>query len=314
MVVGGPAGEAAFPCSELEGFLAVELGVAHELVHAFGEALRGFAGAVGFGVVGRSDDESNFAASGALGERSGEFGEAAVAELFVDFGDFAGEAGVAVAENFEGVGDGFQDAMWRFVKNDGAILDAEAFESAAAFTTARGEEAGKEEFLVGHAGGGERGERGGRSRNGNDGNAMADAKGNETMAGVGDEGHTGVADESDSCALFEGEDEFGSASEFVVFVVADEGLVNVVVGEELLCVARVFAGDLVDFFQDAEGAQRDVLEIADGGADEIEAADGGAWRVALREFRVIGGLICGFRGHEASVARGGEAVGREWQE
>jgi len=59
-----------------------------------------------------------------------------------------------------------------------------------------------------------------------------------------------------------------------VFVVTDQGLVNVVLGEKLLRVAGVFAGDLIDFLEDADGAKGDVFEVADGGADEIEAAAG----------------------------------------
>jgi len=50
-------------------------------------------------------------------------------------------------------------------------------------------------------------------------------------------------------------------------VVADERLANLVMVEEFLRVARVFAGDLVDFFEDAQGAEGDVLKIANGGAD-----------------------------------------------
>ena len=41
--------------------------------------------------------------------------------------------------------------------------------------------------------------------------------------------------------------------------------------EELLGLARVFARNFVDRTQNAEGAQGDVLEVADGSGDEIEA-------------------------------------------
>jgi len=84
------------------------------------------------------------------------------------------------------------------------------------------------------------------------------------MAGIGDERHACVADESDACALLEGKDEFRSAESVHVFMVADERLANVVVGEELLGVAGVLAGDLVHFLEDAEGTESDVFEIADG--------------------------------------------------
>jgi hypothetical protein len=101
---------------------------------------------------------------------------------------------------------------------------------------------------------------------------VSETQGDEPVAGIRDERHSGVADESDFRSLLEGEDEFGGASEFIVFVVADERLANVIMGEELLGVAGVLAGDLVDFLEGAEGAKSDVFEIADGGADEIEAA------------------------------------------
>jgi hypothetical protein len=59
-----------------------------------------------------------------------------------------------------------------------------------------------------------------------------------------------------------------------VLVIADEGLANFVVVEEFLSVACVFAGNLIDFLEDADGAEGDVFEIADGGADEVQAAQG----------------------------------------
>jgi hypothetical protein len=57
-----------------------------------------------------------------------------------------------------------------------------------------------------------------------------------------------------------------------VLVIADKRLLDFVMGEELLRVAGVFAGDLVGFLEDAEGAESNVLQIADGRADKIEAA------------------------------------------
>jgi putative FmdB family regulatory protein len=114
---------------------------------------------------------------------------------------------------------------------------------------------------------------------------VAETKRDETVAGVGDERHAGVADEGDFRALLEGQDEFGGTSQFIVLMVADKRLTNVVVGKELLGVTSIFAGDLVHFLEDAEGAEGDVFEIADGGADEIEAA-GSAGSVFRRRLHV----------------------------
>jgi len=100
------------------------------------------------------------------------------------------------------------------------------------------------------------------------------AQGDEAIARVADERHAGVTDEGDLGALLHGDDEFGGAGHFVVFVIADEGFADFIMGEEFLRVAGVFAGDLVGFFEDAKSAEGDVLEVADGGADEVEAAAG----------------------------------------
>ena len=103
---------------------------------------------------------------------------------------------------------------------------------------------------------------------------MACAESDEAVAGVADKRHTGVRDEGDFGALLHGKNEFGGASHFVVLVIGDKRLADFVVGKEFLCVAGVFAGDLVAFFEDAEGAESDVLEIADGSTDEVKAASG----------------------------------------
>jgi len=94
------------------------------------------------------------------------------------------------------------------------------------------------------------------------------------VAGIGHQRHPRVAHQRDFRALLDRDDQFRGARQFIVFVVADQRLVNVVVREKLLRMSRVLAGDLVDFLQDAQGAQRDVFEIADGRANEIKAAAG----------------------------------------
>jgi hypothetical protein len=280
------AGEAALLGGEFEGFFAVEFGLADELVHAVGEAL----GGVACGGLARergADEESDFATCGAVFERCGEFGEGAAAEFFVDFGDFTGKAGGTVTEDFVGGGDGFRDAVRGFVEDKGAVFEAESFEGALAFTCAGGEKADEEEFIVRQPGGGERRQESGRARYGNDGDLVTRAESDEAIARVADERHASVANERDFGTLLHGNDEFRRASHFIVLVITDEGFLDFVMREQLLRVAGVFAGDLVSFFENAEGAERDVLEIADGSADEIEAADG----------------VCGLGLHAVSLAR-----------
>jgi hypothetical protein len=272
LVVGGAAGHAALLGGELEGFFAVELGLVHQFLDAGGEGLRGVGVGAGFCGVGRADEERNFAAGGALYERSQDLGEFAAEEFFVELGDFAGEAGRAIAENFNGVGDAFLHAVGRFVKNDGAILDAEAFESAMAFAGARGEEADEEELFIGQAGRGERREERGGAGYGNNRNLVAKAESDQAVAGVGDQRHARIADQSDFRALLESDEKFRRARHLVVLVIAHKRLRDFVVIQELLRVAGVFAGDLAGFAQDAQGAQGDVFKIADGRSDEIKAS------------------------------------------
>ena len=153
--IGGAAGEAAFLSGEFEGVLAVELGLVHEFFDSGGEGLRGVGMRTGFAGVGGADQQGDFAAGGPLFEGGGNFGKFAAEEFFVELGDFAGEAGGAVAENFAGVGDGISDAMRCFVEDERAVLDAEALEGAAALAAAGGEKADEKKFFIGQAGGGE---------------------------------------------------------------------------------------------------------------------------------------------------------------
>jgi hypothetical protein len=271
-VVGGAAGHAAFLGGELQGFFAVELGLVHQLLDAGGEGLRGVGVVASFRTVGGADEKRNFAAGGALYEGCQDLREFAAQKFFVELGDFAGQARRAIAENFNGVGDAFLHAVGRFVKNDGAVLDAKAFEGAVAFAGARGEEADEEELLVGQAGGGERREERGGAGDGNHRDFVAKAESDQAVAGIGNQRHARVADESDFRALLESDEKFRRARHLVVLVIAHERLRDFVVSQELLRVAGVFAGNLVGFAQDAQGAQGDVLEIADGRGDEIKAA------------------------------------------
>src|SRR5579859_998888 len=192
-VVGFAAGQAAFFCGEFEGFFAVEFGLVDQFFDALGEALHGIGGSAGVSGIFRADEQRDFSFCGSFLERGEKFGEFAAAKLFVELGDFAGDASGAVAENFAGVGDAFRDAVRGFIENDGAILDAQALEGAAAFAGARGEKANEEKFFVGQAACGERSEKRRWSGHGNDRDMMTQAKRDETMPRIRNQRHAGVA-------------------------------------------------------------------------------------------------------------------------
>ena len=65
-------------------------------------------------------------------------------------------------------------------------------------------------------------------------------------------------------------DQFSRARRFIVFVIADRTSLDPVVVQQLLRLPCVFARDQVGLLQDANRAQRDVLEVADGRCDEIK--------------------------------------------
>jgi hypothetical protein len=147
--IGGAAGEAVFFCGELKGFFAVELSLVHEFLDAGRERLRGVGVRTRFCSVGRTDDQGNFTAGGALFEGRGDFGKLSTEKLLVELGDFTREACGTVAENFAGIRDGFGDAVRRLIKYESAVLDAQPFESAAALAATRGEKSDEQKFLVG---------------------------------------------------------------------------------------------------------------------------------------------------------------------
>ncbi len=162
--------------------------------------------------------------------------------------------------------------MRRFVEDEGAIFEAEAFEGAMAFAGSGREETDEEKFLIGKTGCRESCEERRWAGNRNNGNLMTGAECDEAIARIADERRTCIADEGNFGALLHSDDELGSAGHFVVLVIADEGLRDFVMRKKLLRVAGVFAGDLVRLLEDAEGAEGNVFEIADGCADKVEAA------------------------------------------
>ena len=201
-----------------------------------------------------------------------EFGEFTATKFFVELGDLTGEAGKTIAENGGSVGDGVGDAVGRLVEDESAVFDAKAFEGALAFAGTSRKKTEKQELVVRKAGGREGGEERGGTGNGDDRDAMANGESDQAMAGIGDEGHASITDQCNGGTFFHGEHEFGSAGEFVMLVVADERLMDLEMIQEFEGVAGVFAGDLLNFFENAQGAEGDVFEVADGSGDQIEAA------------------------------------------
>ncbi len=84
-------------------------------------------------------------------------------------------------------------------------------------------------------------------------------------------GRAGIGHEGNIAVLQSSQDRI-QAREFVVLIVAEDGSVNVVMGEELACDPRIFGGNQVHLAQSPQGTGRHILEIADGGGDEVKRA------------------------------------------
>ena len=119
-------------------------------------------------------------------------------------------------------------------------------------------------------------------------------------AGVGDAGHAGVGDEGEGFAGADAREDFLLAGALVEFVAGDHGRGDAVAVEEDARVPRVFGEDVRGRPQDAQGAQGDVFEVADGRADEVEAGRERRRRNRPRRFGRGGG---GGIGHGRSVIR-----------
>lgn len=162
----------------------------------------------------------------------------------------------------------FGKTVWRLENNRGQLCRCDLLKPCGASSGFDGEEA-VERKAVGRQGACRDGEDDGgdagydfRLNSGFDGFA------DEQKTGIGDAGHSGVGHKGDFFAGADAANEFGSASVFVEDVVAFEARGDFKFRAEDPGAPCVFAENGVGFFQNAQGAERDILQIADGGCDD----------------------------------------------
>ncbi len=81
--------------------------------------------------------------------------------------------------------------------------------------------------------------------------------------------HSRVGHQGQAQSALEIHDQFRSAGHLVVLVIADGAGGNAIMAQELFCLAGVLAGNQIGFLQNAQGAERNVLKVADWGGDYI---------------------------------------------
>lgn len=105
---------------------------------------------------------------------------------------------------------------------------------------------------------------------------MGDASADEAMTGIGDARHSGIGDECDVDSAGEAGDEIIDACGLVVLVEANEGFFDAKVLEEESAVARILCGNEVGGAERLDGAEGDILPVADrSGNDAQHVATGG---------------------------------------
>src|ERR1019366_6418743 len=219
-------------------------------------------------------------------------------EFFVKLGHLAGDDHVAVApQNFDHIRQRFQQPVRSFVEYLRSRRVFLALEQLPALSRFGREETAEAERIGGQAACDQRRQEGRRAGNWDDRYVMPDGQRDQAESGVGDAGHARVGDQSDLGSAFEVDDEFGGFGHLVVLVIADGARLDAVMAEEFQGLARVFAGDQVNFLEHAQGAQCDVLEVADGCSNEIERR--ASYCCAL--FGAVTILL--LFAHEASLAR-----------
>lgn len=222
---------------------------------------------------GRQEDDDEFAFERMGGEVGAKFGGGAGEGLLELFGEFAGDEHLAFgAQFFFDFVEEFEDAVSGFVEHDrrGEVGElAEASSAGGGFMVEKAIEEKAAAFTGAAEGDG--GGEGGRAGNDGDEQAGFAYGGGGAGTGVGQSGHPGIGDEGQGFACADAAQNLFDAGAFIELMAGDHGGGQAVAVEEPPGVAGVFGEDMGGVAQDAQGAQGDVFQVADGRADQVEA-------------------------------------------
>ncbi len=200
----------------------------------------------------------------------GEFGERTAHGLLELFGDFARDGGSALcAKHGRQLFERLHNAEGRFVENHGALFGGQSGQVRLAAFFLRQEpletEAVARQPRIDQ----------GWHESGGSGQALhldtsGHAGAHQQKTWVGDGGRAGIGHQSDGFATQEAIDHGIDLLVFVELVMRLHGRVYVVVVEQHRRGARVLGQHEVGFAQHTQGAQRDVVHIADGCGNKVE--------------------------------------------
>ena len=203
-----------------------------------------------------------------------------------------------VSKNLDNVCERFDNTVRGFVENLRARRSPDRLQRCPPLATLRRKKSAEAERIRGQTARHQRRQKRRRARNRHHRHMMADGQRNQAEPRVRNSRHARIGHQRDACSLLHFLDEFGRARHLIVFVVTDGASRNAVVVEQLLRPACVFARDKIRFLENAQSAQRDVLQVADGRGDEIK-------RRTRREGRGRASWLGGLAIFVASILHGG---------
>ena len=188
----------------------------------------------------------------------------------MQLGRLAAQEGLAVAQDLRHVRERRDYPHGRLVE-DQRLADAhQLLEGLSARRHLGGKEAQEEEPIGGEAGHGQRGDGGAGPRHGDDRDAFRAGVAHQPVARVGHGRSPRVGDEGHVAAGAQGREDLPALPALVVLEVRRDRRRDAVGAEQHGRAARVLAGDERHLAQDADGPQRDVLEVPQRGGHDVQ--------------------------------------------
>src|SRR5579872_4995029 len=102
---------------------------------------------------------------------------------------------------------------------------------------------------------------------------------NDSYAGIADPRSAGISDNCNFLAGAQPIENLSAAAGFVELEIAQHRFGNSKMMKQVASVARIFGGNHVTFFKNAQCPQCDVLQITDGSSNEVERARLKRWKL-----------------------------------
>ncbi len=228
--------------------------------------------------AGRGDDDDDLALGFGQVRVIDQDAEAIAVAGFIELGQLAADAGLAVAKRGQHVGERLVQARAGLEEDQGCRLVGELGEEGLARRRFVGRKTGEGEAVGRQAGQAQGGQhrRGARDRMDVDAGLAGDF--DQAEARVGDQRRAGVGNLGDDLADAQPLDDLGQDLGTGMVIVTQQGFLDVVGRQKLGGDAGVLGQDDIGRLQHVQRAQRDVAQIADGRRHDIEAGRDGSGR------------------------------------